>query len=39
MLRDAGIPILAGTDAGYLNSFNYPGKGCTMSCSAMSRPA
>ena len=27
MLRDAGIPILAGTDAGYLNSFNYPGIG------------
>src|SRR3546814_16001037 len=27
MLRDAGIPILAGTDAGYLNSFNYPGPG------------
>src|SRR4249919_176900 len=27
MLRDAGIPILAGTDAGYLNSFNYPGEG------------
>jgi imidazolonepropionase-like amidohydrolase len=27
MLVDAGIPILAGTDAGYLNSFNYPGEG------------
>jgi imidazolonepropionase-like amidohydrolase len=27
MLRDAGIPILAGTDAGYLNSYNYPGFG------------
>jgi len=27
MLRDAGIPILAGTDVGYLNSFNYPGEG------------
>ncbi|HEU0311080.1 MAG TPA: amidohydrolase family protein [Sphingomicrobium sp.] len=27
MLRNAGIPILAGTDAGYLNSFNYPGIG------------
>jgi imidazolonepropionase-like amidohydrolase len=27
MLRDAGIPILAGADAGYLNSFNYPGQG------------
>jgi imidazolonepropionase-like amidohydrolase len=27
MLRDTGIPILAGTDAGYLNSFNYPGQG------------
>lgn len=26
MLVAAGIPILAGTDAGYLNSFNYPGK-------------
>jgi imidazolonepropionase-like amidohydrolase len=27
MLVQAGIPILAGTDAGYLNSFNYPGEG------------
>lgn len=27
MLVEAGIPILAGTDAGYLNSFNYPGQG------------
>ena len=27
MLVEAGIPILAGTDAGYLNSFNYPGAG------------
>ena len=27
MLVEAGIPILAGTDAGYLNSFNYPGRG------------
>ncbi|HET6942042.1 MAG TPA: amidohydrolase family protein [Sphingomicrobium sp.] len=27
MLRDAGIRILAGTDAGYLNSFVYPGEG------------
>lgn len=27
MLQQAGIPILAGTDAGYLNSFNYPGEG------------
>lgn len=27
MLVGAGIPILAGTDAGYLNSFNYPGEG------------
>jgi imidazolonepropionase-like amidohydrolase len=27
MLQTAGIPILAGTDAGYLNSFNYPGAG------------
>jgi imidazolonepropionase-like amidohydrolase len=26
MLAEAGIPILAGTDAGYLNSFNYPGE-------------
>ena len=25
MLRDAGVTILAGTDAGFLNSFNYPG--------------
>jgi len=27
MLVKAGIPIMAGTDAGYLNSFNYPGWG------------
>jgi imidazolonepropionase-like amidohydrolase len=27
MLAKAGIPIMAGTDAGYLNSFNYPGWG------------
>jgi imidazolonepropionase-like amidohydrolase len=27
MLVQAGIPILAGTDAGYLNSFNYPSEG------------
>ena len=27
MLVEAGIHILAGTDAGYLNSFNYPGEG------------
>ncbi len=25
MLRDAGVTLLAGTDAGFLNSFNYPG--------------
>jgi imidazolonepropionase-like amidohydrolase len=25
LLRDAGVRILAGTDAGFLNSFNYPG--------------
>ncbi|AGH49694.1 exported amidohydrolase family protein [Sphingomonas sp. MM-1] len=27
MLRDAGVTIIAGTDAGFLNSFNYPGIG------------
>jgi hypothetical protein len=27
MLRDAGVTIMAGTDAGFLNSFNYPGVG------------
>lgn len=27
MLAEAGIPIIAGTDAGFLNSFNYPGFG------------
>lgn len=27
MLVRAGIPVMAGTDAGYLNSFNYPGWG------------
>ena len=26
-LYQAGVPFLAGTDAGYLNSFNYPGMG------------
>lgn len=25
LLQDAGVTILAGTDAGFLNSFNYPG--------------
>ena len=25
LLRDAGVVLLAGTDAGYLNSYNYPG--------------
>ena len=27
MLAEAGVPIIAGTDAGFLNSFNYPGSG------------
>ncbi len=27
MLQRAGVSIMAGTDAGYLNSFNYPGVG------------
>ncbi|MBB3890256.1 imidazolonepropionase-like amidohydrolase [Phenylobacterium haematophilum] len=27
MLQKAGVSILAGTDAGFLNSFNYPGIG------------
>jgi imidazolonepropionase-like amidohydrolase len=27
MLQQAGVAIMAGTDAGYLNSFNYPGIG------------
>ena len=27
MLQEAGVTIMAGTDAGYLNSFNYPGIG------------
>ncbi len=27
MLQRAGVTILAGTDAGFLNSFNYPGIG------------
>ena len=27
MLVEAGVPIMAGTDAGFLNSFNYPGIG------------
>lgn len=27
LLRQAGVTLLAGTDAGFLNSFNYPGLG------------
>lgn len=27
LLRDSGVTIIAGTDAGFLNSFNYPGIG------------
>jgi imidazolonepropionase-like amidohydrolase len=27
LLQRAGVPLLAGTDAGFLNSFNYPGIG------------
>ena len=27
MLQQAGVTVLAGTDAGFLNSFNYPGIG------------
>ncbi|MDH0170228.1 amidohydrolase family protein [Stenotrophomonas sp. GD04145] len=27
MLQEAGVTIIAGTDAGFLNSFNYPGIG------------
>jgi imidazolonepropionase-like amidohydrolase len=27
LLYNSGVTILAGTDAGYLNSFNYPGLG------------
>ena len=27
LLREAGVRIIAGTDAGFLNSFNYPGVG------------
>ena len=27
MLQQAGVTLLAGTDAGFLNSFNYPGIG------------
>lgn len=27
MLQQAGVTIMAGTDAGFLNSFNYPGIG------------
>jgi imidazolonepropionase-like amidohydrolase len=27
LLQEAGVTILAGTDAGFLNSFNYPGIG------------
>jgi imidazolonepropionase-like amidohydrolase len=27
MLQEAGVTIMAGTDAGFLNSFNYPGIG------------
>ncbi len=27
MLAEAGVPIIAGTDVGFLNSYNYPGFG------------
>ena len=27
LLQAAGVPLLAGTDSGFLNSFNYPGVG------------
>jgi imidazolonepropionase-like amidohydrolase len=27
LLKKAGVQIIAGTDAGYLNSFDYPGLG------------
>ncbi len=27
MLQQAGVTVMAGTDAGFLNSFNYPGIG------------
>jgi len=27
MLQEAGVTIIAGTDAGFLNSFNFPGIG------------
>ena len=27
MLQEAGVTLMAGTDAGFLNSFNYPGFG------------
>lgn len=27
LLKRAGVQIIAGTDAGYLNSFDYPGRG------------
>jgi imidazolonepropionase-like amidohydrolase len=27
LLQDAGVSIMAGTDAGFLNSFDYPGIG------------
>ena len=27
LLQRSGVKILAGTDAGYLNSFDYPGLG------------
>lgn len=27
LLQQAGVPIMAGTDAGFLNSYNYPGIG------------
>ncbi|MCL7713620.1 amidohydrolase family protein [Stenotrophomonas mori] len=27
LLQEAGVPIMAGTDAGFLNAYNYPGIG------------
>ena len=33
LLQEAGVTIIAGTDAGFLNSFNFRASPCTRNCS------
>jgi imidazolonepropionase-like amidohydrolase len=37
LLKKAGVTIIAGTDAGYLNSFDYPGSGLHKELALMVR--